>query len=166
MAGLHLEPSSSSCVPPFSRPYARRLEGVQIAVDAGQQVHLAARRGSFPGTANVAQSSLAVSGAREGCAEGIEVSRGLVVFRLNRFLEFAYSFLVLLLIHQNPTKVEVRLAITGFVFNGTSVFCRGFRNKASPLEEVPEIVVSVGVIGVDINGLPKCILCRLKLFCS
>src|SRR5215470_1645772 len=123
MAGLHLEPCPPSCVPTFSRSYARRLEGVQV-------------------------------------------SRGFVVFRLNRFLEFAYSFLVLLLIHQHPTKVEVCLAITGLVFNGTSVFCRGFRNKASPLEEVPEIVVSVGVIGVDINGLPKCILCRLKLFCS
>ena len=113
---------------------------MQIAINAGQQVRLSSRRRSRTRLANVAQSILAVSRAGERCAQRVKVARRVFIFRLYRLLQFADSLLVFSLIHQYPAKIEVRLAVAGFVVNGLLIFGCRLGEQALPFEEIPEVV--------------------------
>src|SRR5580765_5491275 len=130
---------------------------MQIAINAGQKIRLSSRRSTLAGTANVAQSTLPVSRTSESRAQGVKVPRSFFIFRLNGLLELGYSFLVLSLIHQYATKVEVRLAVTRFILNGPLIFSRCFKKQALPFEKISEIIVRVGIVWIDINRLPKSI---------
>src|SRR4249919_3665479 len=150
-----------TCLPrppsPCSLRCPRALSGTPIAINAGQKIRLSSRRSALAGTANVTQSTLPVSPTSESRAQSIKVPRSFFIFRLNSLLELGYSFVVLSLVHQYATKVEVRLAVTRFVFNSPLIFSRCFRKHALPFEEISEIIVSVGVVWIDINRLSKSI---------
>src|SRR6201993_1497518 len=137
---------------------------MQIAINAGQKIRLSSRRSVLAGTANVPQSTLPVSRTSESRAQSIKVPRSFFIFRLNGLFELGYSFAGLSLVHQYATKVEVHLAVTRFIFNGPLIFSRGFQKQALPFEEISEIIMSVAVVWIDINRLPKSIFCPLIFF--
>ena len=84
--------------------------------------------------------------------------------RLNRLLEFADSFPVSSLIYQYPTEIEVRLAISGFVVNRLLILSCRLGEDPLAFKELSQVVVSVGVIRIDVNRFPKGILRGLIFF--
>src|SRR6266700_793254 len=139
------------------------LERLEVPVDAGEKAGLAARRGLVARFAQVTQGVPKVARPPVGRTERVKITRRLPILRRERLQKFLNRLTILFLVRQNPADLKMRQAVIGPVLGGLLEFGQSVVELSLHLEKRAQVVVRLGIIGINLDRLATSLLGPGKL---